>query len=364
MQKNHGAPLGGRIGIEVLTGFLGSGKTTLLNQFLRSSHSKNVAVIVNEIGDIGLDQLALTEVAENMLLLDSGCLCCTLTGSFRETVINLLAQTNKQGLDITRIVVETTGLANPLPFLHNILGDRALMDVVQLERIITVVDCHSFLSHIDSQPEFGHQIAVAETLVLTKTDLIDQNKKKEVLNKVAQINPFAQKFISSNGDNAAEVFAVEPGRGQLEFLYSQNLGLYSSELISDQTSHHFSGNEEINSLSFYIDQDIYWTGISAWWHLVQQKYGKKMLRCKGLFKISDADKSMVFVQMVGDFYHPPQYLSQWPDKEDARSRLVCIGNALDEAWLQESLRAFSIEEAGVKPYLINELSLLLGSNDE
>jgi G3E family GTPase len=152
---------------DVLTGYLGSGKTTLLNRYLRGSEASGTAVIVNEIGAIGVDHLILGEVSDNVVLLDSGCLCCSLTGSLRETLLDLYLQAERINISLKKVVIETTGLAEPLPILHALIGDRMLKDRFALRCVIVTVDGQQALEQLANRKETARQVAVADVLVIT-----------------------------------------------------------------------------------------------------------------------------------------------------------------------------------------------------
>jgi G3E family GTPase len=348
--SQQGAP----IPCDVLTGYLGSGKTTFLNRFLKSSEALGTAVVVNEVGEIGIDQVILGEVSDNVLLLDSGCLCCSLNGALRETLLNIAAQAKRIGMPLRKVVVETTGLAEPLPVLHSLIGDRALAGYFALGRVITTVDARLAAEQIRMQRETARQIAVADVLVITKTDLVDAAQVSAVGTMTIAMNPRARR-IDAAADNALHAAFCEatPDREPIAPL----------EALAHQHEHghhdHARGVHEtsVGAESFWIDGDTSWPGIAAWWQLVVERYGARLLRCKGLFRLKET-QAAVLIQGVGTHFYPPETLLRWPIG-DNRARLTVIGEALERDWLASSLRALRIDEAGLLPRNLDELDRIL-----
>jgi len=357
-----------RIDCDLLTGFLGSGKTTLLNAWLRSPASKGTAVVVNEVGDIGIDQLVLAEVADNVMLLESGCLCCTLSGSLRETLLNLIAQSKRLPTPLTKIVIETTGLAEPLPILHSLLGDKILTATVRLNQVVVTVDGMQGVRQFDSQPEAVRQIAAAEVVVLTKSDLADADTVVATRAAIQRLNPTATILACSAGEGADAVFTRSGGDRQWDAVLAQTGGQaeHSHEHTHEHThdhDHDHSFHERVSTESFYIDTPATWPGVAAWWNLVSRHYGDELLRCKGLLRMTEAHTPQLFLQTVGKVFHRPEPVAQWPDS-DPRSRLVCIGVGLDRAWLSRSLAALRIDEPGLMPTDLAALDSLFPPHSE
>lgn len=383
-----------RIDCDLLTGFLGSGKTTLLNAWLRSPQSAGTAVVVNEVGDIGIDQLVLAQVTDNVMLLESGCLCCTLSGSLRETLLDLCATARATHSALTRIVIETTGLAEPLPILHSLLGDKILTETFKLNQVVVTVDGQQGLRQLSSQPESVRQLAAAECVVITKGDLAQPQALNDLRHAVHDVNPTATVVASTAGDAAVQIFTATAGDPQrqavLAAVVGTEQGLYRHEgrdHVSDPThagqaaqdSHHHPVHSvdhahsadhahelfhsRVSTLGFYIDHAVTWPGLAAWWHLVSNHYGDNLLRSKGLLHMQDTARPQIFMQTVGKVFHPPSAVSTWPDA-DPRSRLVCIGVNLDAEWLQRSLAALHIDEPGLMPSTLADLSFLVPAQSE
>jgi G3E family GTPase len=328
---------------DLLTGFLGSGKTTLLNAFLRLEAGQDTAVIVNEFGAIGLDQLQYQELSQDVYLLDNGCLCCTVTHSLRETLLEIKDLTQRMGRPaLQRVVIETTGLADPLPVMHALLGDKSLMQHFRLGQVIATIDAAQGLDQLNTHVESRKQASVAEHLVITKTDMVPATSLLELRQQLHQLNPYAQITESVSGSAAGAIFTTD--------LQSQAFKLLPQGLNESANSH--SG--DIGSWSVFTDIQPTWVGIAAWWHLLTLKFGNQLLRCKALLSVNDA-KPFVLIQGVGKVFHSPTFLKAWPD-QDSRGRIVCIGQGLDPVWLQASLKALTLTEASLKPRNIEEFN--------
>ena len=341
---------------DVVTGFLGSGKTTLLNAFLRLEAGADTAVIVNEFGAIGLDQMLYKEVSENVYLLDSGCLCCSVTHSLRETLLEILNVSAQMGrLPPERVVIETTGLADPLPILHSLVGDKALKNHFCLGQVITTVDAVQGRAQLARHKESMRQVLVADLLVITKCDMSSAQTRADLSLILAGVNPRASIVESVQGQGAALVFSSMgeemPERFKTvgDYLPVATRGL----LAGFKTGPSSLPDASVTSWSAFIEIQPTWPGIAAWWKLVSCHYGDRMLRCKGLLHLRGM-KPFLLIQGVGKVFHNPNLLERWPDS-DPRGRIVCIGVDLEPAWLQSSLRALEVTDASCLPSTLDEL---------
>ena len=322
----------------LVTGFLGSGKTTLLNAVLRSPGFANTAVIVNEFGDIGLDHLLVAQSQDNVVLLDAGCLCCTVADSLHETLADLNARKVRGDVPpFARVIIETTGLADPAPIVNTLLGNRLVTDHYLLDAVIVTVDSRHGLSELDNHAEVAKQIAMADRLVVTKLDLGPLPDALEA--RLTRLNPAATLLDSRDIDTPAAAFAPSerhriPGQ------------------LSEAGPHHHSRDvnrhdERIRAHGFVLAGAVSWSGIAAWWQLLTQTLGDRLLRMKGIVQIADAGE-IVFLQGVQRVFHRPERLEGWPDA-DHRSRLVCITRDVDEAQLRMTLDALALP-AGSDPH--------------
>ena len=323
----------------LLTGFLGSGKTLLLNALLKAPGFSNTAVIVNEFGEIGLDHVLVQSSTDNVVLLEAGCLCCTIADSLHETLADLqFRRVRGEVPRFERVVIETTGLADPAPILNTLLGNKLVTEHYRLEAVVVTVDAVHALEELDRHPEVVKQIAVADRLVVTKTDVATQAQLAAVGARLTQLNAHAQVFESSRGSAALAAFS--PGDP-----------LQQRALAAQTDSHHHGHDvnrhdERIRAHCFVLDGPVSWSGVAAWCRIVAEKLGDRLLRCKGLVEIAETGE-VVFLQGVQRVFHAPERLSRWPDS-DRRSRLVCITRDVDEAELRRMLPALKLP-AGSDP---------------
>lgn len=356
-----------RIPITLLTGFLGSGKTTVLNGLLRHPQLRNTAVVVNEFGEIGLDHLLVRSADENVVLLDAGCLCCTINNTLRETLGDLwLGRVREELPAFDRVLIETTGLAEPGPILQAITNDPSITDHYRLDGVVACVDAVHALNQLDEQPEVVHQVAVADRLLLTKTDVVSGRQRKAVQNRIASLNPAAAVVSVVRGN-------VSPGQVLDIGLYDESKGSPNVErwlnaqgyVAHDDTrqgeteaahAHDKSRHgEHIRSHCFYIDHPVSWAGLAAWCDLMAEAHGDALLRVKGIIEIAETGKPVV-VHGVHKVFDAPVRLDGWPS-EDRRSRLVVISRDLDESVLSQSLAAFRLASGSGRPASFAELAV-------
>lgn len=321
--------------IFVLTGFLGSGKTTLLNALLNTPEFSNTAVIVNEFGEVGLDHYLISRSQDNVVLLDSGCLCCTIADSLHETLADLNFRRQRQDIpSFTRVVVETTGLAAPGPILNTLIGHRLVTDHYCLNAVIVAVDAQHALRELAMHPEVGKQIAVGDRLVLTKTDVAPVSL--ELAARLHSLNPQAEMVQSVLGQSALEAFAP------IDQLRVKAVGSAQRSHRHDHREPHgdIRHSQAIRAHCLVIPDPASWAGVAAWWRVVVDRYGDRILRCKGLVRIAEVDE-IAFIQCVQRVFHRPVRLPDWPDA-DRRSRLVCITRDVDEAEIRSTLFALQL----------------------
>ncbi|MGI9335436.1 MAG: CobW family GTP-binding protein [Gammaproteobacteria bacterium] len=355
-----------RIPITLLTGFLGSGKTTVLNGLLRHPQLRNTAVVVNEFGEIGLDHLLVRSADENVVLLDAGCLCCTINNTLRETLGDLwLGRVRKELPAFDRVLIETTGLAEPGPILQAITNDPFVTDHYRLDGVVACVDALHALDQLDEQPEAAHQVAVADRLLLTKTDVVSERQREAVADRMASLNPAAAIVSAVHGNVAPEqvldigLYDGSHGSPNVERWlnaqgYDANVedrpGAPALAHAHDKSRH----GEHICSHCFYIDHAVSWAGLAAWCDLMAEAHGDALLRVKGIIEITETGKPVV-VHGVHEVFDPPVRLDNWPGK-DRRSRLVVISRDLDERILSRSLAALRLAPGSGRPASLAELA--------
>jgi G3E family GTPase len=263
----------------------------------------------------------------------------------RETLLEIKELTHRLGRPaLRRVVIETTGLADPLPVMHALLGDRALMQHFRLGQVITTVDAVQGLHQLKAHLESRKQASVAEHLVITKIDMVQPQALLELRQQLQGINPYAQITESVSGQAAASIFTSDLNSNTFKLL---------PQALTDKPEVPLH-SADIGSWSVFTDIQPTWVGIAAWWHLLTLKFGNQLLRCKGLLAVQDT-KPFVLIQGVGKVFHSPTFLQTWPDA-DSRGRIVCIGQNLDAAWLQSSLKALTLTEASCRPRNLEELN--------
>jgi G3E family GTPase len=327
-----------KLPIVLLTGFLGSGKTLLLNAVLKAPGLANTAVIVNEFGEIGLDHMLVQSSAENVVLLEAGCLCCTIADSLHETLADLhFKRVRGEVPPFERVIIETTGLADPAPILNTLLGHKLVTGHFRLDAVVTTVDAVHAAVELERHREVAKQIAVADRLVLTKADLASPGQISDLQSLLQKLNPGAAVYASRQASAALEAFA--PGN----FSNVKNPQTYESRQHAHDVNRH---DEHIRAHCFVLDAPVSWSGVAAWCRVLVDALGDRLLRCKGIVEIADSGE-IVFLQGVQRIFHSPERLAGWPDA-DHRSRLVCITRDVEEKELQSTLPALRLP-AGSDP---------------
>jgi G3E family GTPase len=319
-----------KLPVVLLTGFLGSGKTLLLNAVLKAPGFANTAVIVNEFGEIGLDHVLVRSSTDNVVLLEAGCLCCTIADSLHETLADLQLRRTRGEIPLfERVLIETTGLADPAPILNTLLGNKLVTEHYRLDAVVVTADAVHLVDELAKNREVEKQIAVADRIVITKADL---GSTSDVKARLAQLNPRAKVYESRQGSAAVAAFA--PGHP---------LQARAVPVAEPAHAHHHDVNrhdEHVRAHAVVLEGPVSWSGVAAWSRIVADKLGDRLLRCKGLIEIAETGE-IVFLQGVQRIFHAPERLSRWPDA-DHRSRLVCITRDVDAAELRSTLPALKL----------------------
>lgn len=318
--------------VNLITGFLGSGKTTLLSRLLQQPELAGAAVLINEFGEVGLDHHLLEMVDDDIVLLQSGCLCCTIRGDLAEAIRSLHSKRSRGDVPpFDRLLVESTGLADPYPILSTIRSDPVLCHHFRVGNVIVTVDAVNGVTQLDRHEESLRQAAAADRLVVTKTDLCEETETARVKALLRVINPFAPILYGSQRIDARAL-----GLGASDTSAVEKIVDPAPTDSHDHASHHDAG---IHSFVVTMDQPIDWTGFGVWLTMLLNRHGEKVLRVKGILNLV-GEKRPVAVHGVQRLVHPPVHMKRWPDA-DRRSRIVFIVQDLDPALIRRSLATFN-----------------------
>ncbi|MBD9652078.1 GTP-binding protein [Ensifer sp. ENS09] len=345
--------------VSILTGFLGAGKTTLLNRLLKDPDLSDTAVIINEFGDVSIDHLLVEASSDGVIELSDGCLCCTVRGELVDTLADLMdrMQTGKIK-PLKRVVIETTGLADPAPVLQSVIGNPIIAQNFRLDGVVTVVDAVNGLQTIANHEEALKQVAVADRIVISKTGLAEASERDALTARIRALNPRAPLI---DGDSA------EAGRAELF-----DCGLYdpSSKIADvgrwlqdeahhdhhhhdhdhDHDHHHHDHHHhhdvtrhggDIRSFSIVHDRPIEPMALDMFIDLLRSAHGEKLLRMKAIVAVADRPDRPLVLHGVQNVFHTPERLAAWPDANDRRTRMVLITKGLTEDFVRDLFDAFT-----------------------
>jgi G3E family GTPase len=335
MPSDHAA---NTVPVTIITGFLGSGKTTLLNRLLKAPSLADTVVIVNEFGAVGLDHLLIERAIEDAVLLKNGCICCTVSGDIADT-LHTLWRRRAEGVlpPFRRIAIETTGLANPAPVVHALLGGPEAQYACRLDGIVTTVDALHGPGQLDRQEEARRQVAMADRILLTKTDLAGAASIAMVTERIVALNPAAPlRHVVVGAIDPGEVFDLGPDTAATEARLAQWLRPFDRDPHHGHRHHPFRHDDEIVSVVLRHSRPIEWSSLEAWLDSVLSLRGDRVLRLKGLVRVTGHDRPIV-LQGVHHVLHPPVFLER--DVALGGSQIVLIARGLSVSGLRASLAA-------------------------
>ena len=329
------------IPVHLLTGFLGSGKTTLLQRLLRSPAMANTAVLINEFGEVALDHLLIGRIDATTVVLESGCICCTVRSDVSAALRELYSKAER-GLcrRFDRTVIETTGLADPAPIIYTLMTDPVIRHHFRLSSVIATVDAVNGARQFAENRESVKQAAVADRLVLTKTDLATPQAVETMHARLAAFNPSAQ-VVDANND------AIGPDLLLGRDLYDPGHRTAEAQvwLDEEQRPHAHQHSElgrhaaDITSFHLVFENPLDWTAFGIWLTMLLNRHGERVLRIKGILNVAGSQTPLC-VNGVQHLVHPPFHLERWPTS-NRQSRLVFIVRDMDPAVIKRSLHAFN-----------------------
>jgi G3E family GTPase len=331
------------IPVNVITGFLGSGKTTLLQRLLASPRLSNTAVLINEFGEVALDHLLLERLDEETIVLQGGCVCCTIRSDLTEAIRDLYGKRERGEVPpFERLAIETTGLADPAPVVFTFMADPVIRHHFRLGNTIATIDAVNGPLHLDRNPESVKQVLVADRLALTKTDLCDDARVRDITDRLERLNPAAPIIETAGGgfdpDDLlmSDIYDAERKVDEIRRWLAPSPGAGGHDDHGTGVSRH---DGHIHAFCLTYDEPVDWTAFGIWLTMLLHRHGEKVLRVKGILNVLGLS-APVAIHGVQHVVHPPAHMGRWPD-DDRRSRIVFIVRDLRQRDLERSLAAFN-----------------------
>lgn len=356
--KESAAPIAELIPVSLLTGFLGSGKTTLLNHLVQQPEMADTLVIINEFGEMALDHTLVAHSTEQVVMeMSSGCICCNIRGDLVQTLRDITWRYTRNGERwFKRVMIETTGLADPAPIIHTLMTHKQVAPKYRLDGIVATVDMAAGMDTLDHHPEAIKQAAVADALILTKADLTTEVQRSALLTRLNTINPTAQRWQISSGEIAAQkildlgLFNANNKSPDVARWLNEEAFADSEPHNHDHEEHHSHHhahdhdhdinrhNDHIRAFCFTIDQPIPEHILTEWLGLLTDFIGSQILRVKGILNVEGKNQP-VAIHGVQHIFHPLSTLPKWPS-DDRRSRLVFITQDVSKEMIEQTLNQF------------------------
>ncbi|MDE0063237.1 MAG: GTP-binding protein [Gammaproteobacteria bacterium] len=328
------------IPVNVLTGALGSGKTTLLKALLRAPRLAGTMVLVNELGEVGIDHHLVEHASESTLLLENGCLCCAMRDDLKSALKELHARRDQGEIPhYERVVVETTGIADPVPIAYTLLAEPVLQHHYRLGNVVTVVDAINAPVQLDRFPEPVRQVALADRLVVSKLDIAGPGALQALSQRLAALNPDAPLLAADSPDLDPVDLLITDIHDRQSKSREVARWMHAAGDAAGANAGRDPHPAAITATCFTFDAVLDWTAFGVWMSMLLHRHGDRVLRLKGLLNVAGVP-GPVLVNGVQHLVHPPAHLDRWPD-DDRASRLVVISNGLDREEIERSLQVFN-----------------------
>ncbi len=328
------------IPVNILTGALGSGKTTLLKALLRAPRLAGTMVLVNELGEVGIDHHLVEHVSESTLLLENGCLCCAMRDDLKTALKELHARRDRGEIPrYERVVVETTGIADPVPIAYTLLAEPVLQHHYRLGNVVTVVDAVNAPVQLDRFPEPVRQVALADRLVVSKLDIAGPGALEALRQRLAALNPDAPLLGADSPDLDPVDLLITDIHDRQSTSREVERWMHAAGDAAGADAGHDPHPAAITATCFTFDAVLDWTAFGVWMSMLLHRHGDRVLRLKGLLNVAGVP-GPVLVNGVQHLVHPPAHLDRWPD-DDRASRLVVISSGLDREEIERSLQVFN-----------------------
>lgn len=317
-----------KIPVTILTGYLGAGKTTLLNRILTEKHNQKVAVIVNEYGEVGIDNQLVVNADEEVLEMNNGCICCTVRGDLIRILRTLVFSMEQGKVKFDRVLIETTGLADPAPVAQTFFMDELLAEKFEVDSIVTVVDSKHVTMHLNEQDEVQEQLAFADVIIINKTDLVVEKELHDLEARIHSMNPTAKRLYAQNCQvNLNDILGLNT------FDLNHKLTI-NPHFLDDHHHHHH--DDKVSSIAFREVKPLDMKKVDEWMSYLVQEKGEDLLRYKGILHIKDMKERVVFQGIHMLFAGKAD--RKWKEDEDKLSELVFIGKDLNKEELEKQFK--------------------------
>ncbi|MFN3763934.1 MAG: CobW family GTP-binding protein [Aliihoeflea sp.] len=330
--------------INLLTGFLGSGKTTLLQRLLTDPAMASAAVLINEFGEVGLDHHLLDRIDDNVVLMKSGCICCTVRGEIADALLGLHSQRARGEIPwFDRVVIETTGLADPFPALSTIQSHPVLRSHFVIANVVTTVDAVNGQKQLADRLEAVRQVGAADVVVITKTDLADEARTADLRAALTRLNPTARQVVATDAASSDFIASSAALRAEGWDAAARHAVDHAAHDHEHNHHHHHHNDDaadaKVRSFAITVDGPVDWTAFGIWLTMLLNRHGDRIFRVKGILNIAGEDRP-VAVHGVQRLVHAPVHMSAWPDAS-RQSRIVFIVDDLDPARIEASFHVFN-----------------------